>query len=225
MERKEIKRIFYRDGYRLANEYLEQGVTPGNLRDAIVQLYVVVDGLLESFLQRLASDGVPADCKKGCSWCCQQQVFAVSHEFLYLQEYVHRNLSQVVRDRILARAREKVMLTMNKSIEEQQKIRAACPFLEEGSCLVYEARPMTCRIYLSASELSCKREHDHPGNQKNIPDLYEFPLLAGRMLNEGFVAYLKQSGLPSSELPMEQGYSSMLTLGQTMKNWIEEIKT
>ena len=152
-------------------------------------------------------------------------MFAVSHEFLYLQEYVHRNLSQVVRDRILARAREKVMLTMNKSIEEQQKIRAACPFLEEGSCLVYEARPMTCRIYLSASELSCKREHDHPGNQKNIPDLYEFPLLAGRMLNEGFVAYLKQSGLPSSELPMEQGYSSMLTLGQTMKNWIEEIKT
>ena len=69
---------------------------------------------------------------------------------------------------------------------------------------------------------SCKREYNQPGNQKSIPELYEFPLIAGRMLNEGFVAYLKQSGFHTSELPVEQGYSSMVTLGQTMGVWIEE---
>ena len=84
---------------------------------------------------------------------------------------------------------------------------------------------MACRIYLSSSLRSCKREHDQPGNQESISDLFEFPLLAGRMLNEGFVAYLKQSGLPSSELPIEQGYSSMLSMGQTMEDWIEGSST
>jgi hypothetical protein len=112
------------------------------------------------------------------------------------------------------------MLTVNRTLEEQFKVRAACPLLEEGSCLAYEARPMACRIYLSSSASSCKKEHNRPGNEKIIPELYEFPLLAGRMLNEGFVAYLKQVGIQSSELQVEQGYSSMVTMGQTMEAWI-----
>jgi len=221
MELKEIRRIFYRDGYRLAHEHLGQDLNAVNLRSAIAQLYQAVDDLLSSFVDRSIIDGEPPVCKKACAWCCYQEVFAVTHEFLYLQEYVYRNLSQELRDRILAKAREKVMLSMNKSVEEQRKIRFACPFLEGDSCLVYKVRPMACRIYLSSSLRSCKREYDQPGNQKNIPELFEFPLLAGRMLNEGFVAYLKQSGLASSELPIEQGYSTMLTLGQTMEAWID----
>jgi Fe-S-cluster containining protein len=225
MERKEIKRIFYRDGYRLAHEHLDQGITAANLKKAITQLYQAVDKLLESFLDRSVQEGTPTDCKEGCAWCCHQSVFAVTHEFLFLQDYAQQNLSEEVREHILARAREKVMLSMNKPLDEQLKIRAACPFLDEGSCLAYEARPMACRIYLSSSLRSCKREHDQPGNQESISDLFEFPLLAGRMLNEGFVAYLKQSGLPSSELPIEQGYSSMLSMGQTMEDWIEGSST
>lgn len=112
---------------------------------------------------------------------------------------------------------------MDKSLEDQLKIRVACPFLKDGSCKVYEARPMGCRIYLSSSARSCKQEFDQPGNQKSIPELYEFPLIAGRMLNEGFVAYQKQVGLQSSELPVEQGYSSLVTFGQTMESWIGQI--
>ena len=114
------------------------------------------------------------------------------------------------------------MLTLNLPVEEQLKVRAACPFLKEGRCMVYEARPMACRIYLSSSEPSCKKEHDRPANGKNMPELFEFPLFAGRMLNEGFVAYLKQVGIKSSELPVEQGYSSMVTMGQTMEDWFSE---
>lgn len=221
MDRKEIGRIFYRDGYRLAHQHLDQEITAANLKMAIGQLYQVVDELLEAFLQRSAAEEAPADCKKGCAWCCHQEVFAVTHEILYLHDYTQHKLSEKQREGILERAGEKVMLTLNKSLEEQLKVRSACPFLEAGSCMVYEARPMACRIYLSSSVQSCKREHDQPGNRKSIPELYEFPLNAGRMLNEGFVAYLKQSGFQTSELPVEQGYSSMVTMGQTMEEWIE----
>jgi Fe-S-cluster containining protein len=220
MELREIRRIFYRDGYRLAHQYLDKELTAANIKLAIAQLYQSVDELLESFLERSATEGTPADCKKGCAWCCHQEVFAVTHEFLFLQDFAKRNLAEKEREGILLRSREKVMLTMDKPVEKQLRVRHACPFLSEGSCMVYEARPMACRIYLSSSVASCKREHDQPGNKKNIPELFEFPLIAGRMLNEGFVAYLKQAGLRTSELPLEQGYSSMATMGQTMEDWV-----
>lgn len=220
MDSKEIRRIFYRDGYRLAHAHLDEELSIANLKGAIKELFQAVDDLLGSFLERSAADGTPADCKKACSWCCCQEVFAVTHEFLYLKEYVQQHLSGRQREDVLERARKKVMLTMNLPVEEQLKLRVACPFLEEGTCMIYEARPMACRIYISSSLASCKRDYDMPGNGKIKPELFEFPLLAGRMLNEGFVAYLKQVGIQSSELPVEQGYSSMMTMGQTMEDWI-----
>jgi len=220
MDQKEIGRIFYRDGYRLALHHLEKELSTSNLEAAIGELYQAVDELLEAFLQRSAMEGKASDCKQGCTWCCHQEVFVLSHEFLYLNEYVNEHLSGETRTHILGKAREKVMLTMNKSVEEQLKIRAACPFLESGSCLAYKARPMACRIYLSSSARSCKEEHDHPYNKQHHPDLFEFPLQVGRMLNEGFVAGLKQMGLQVAELPIEQGYSSLVTLGQTMDDWV-----
>ena len=221
MDQKEIDRIFYRDGYRMAGRYLEAELSSVQMEEAIRALYAAMDELLEAFLQRAGAEGQAVECKKGCAWCCHQEVFAVTHEFLYLSEYVQKKLSPEKQQRILNRAREKVGQSMNKSVEEQLLIRVACPFLDSGSCQVYDARPMSCRIYLSASAASCKKEHDQSGKLRSFPGLFDFPLRAGRMMNEGFVAYLKQSGLQESELPIEQGYSSMVTMGQTMKEWIK----
>jgi Fe-S-cluster containining protein len=221
MDQKEIKRIFYRDGYRLAQDNLGKEVTASNLRRAIDQLFRAVDELLASFLERSSVEGVPADCKKGCRWCCYQEVYAVTHEFLYLHDYILHNFPDKKRADILVRAGEKIKRTMNRQVEEQLKVRYACPFLQHSNCLVYRARPMACRIYLSSSVHSCKRDHDQPANRSNIPELYEFPLLAGRMFNEGFVAYLKLLGLRTSELPLEQGYASVVRLDQTMEEWID----
>lgn len=221
MDQKEIDRIFYRDGYRLAHRYLDQELSAVQLGEAIRALYAAIDELLEAFLQRAGAEGQPVSCKKGCAWCCHQEVFAVTHEFLYLNEFVEKHMTVAEQNAVLERAREKVKISMNKSVEEQLKIRSACPFLESGSCMVYEARPMACRIYLSASESSCRKEHDQPSDRRNFPGLFEFPLQAGRMMNEGFVAWLKQAGLQESELPIEQGYSSMVTLGQRMNEWLQ----
>jgi Fe-S-cluster containining protein len=217
---KEIGRVFYRDGFRLANSHLEPGVSPANLRKAIHGLYEAVDGLLEAFLKRSLAEGKPAECRKGCAWCCHQTVLAVTHELLLLREHVQQNFSVEKQAIFTDRAREKSLLTLNKTLEAQLKLRSPCPFLENGSCAVYDVRPMACRIYLSASAGACMKEHNEPDNRDHFPDLFEFPLQAGRMLNEGFVACLKQLGLASVEIPVEQGYSSIVTLGQTIDSWI-----
>ena len=220
MDYKEIGRIFYRDGYRLAHQHLEGGVTVPGLKSAVQNLYQAIDELLDAFLQRSAVEGNPAECKKGCAWCCHQEVFAITHELLYLRDHILGSISERQQGEFIDQARKKSLLTLNKPLEEQLLVRAPCPFLSEGSCTVYVARPMACRIYLSSSLPACRKEHDEPGNRKHIPGLFEFPLTAGRMLNEGFVAYLKQNGVTSNELPLEQGYASVVTLGQSFEQWI-----
>jgi hypothetical protein len=123
-------------------------------------------------------------------------------------------------DIFLEGARRKSLETEGKSLGEQLRTRIACPFLEDGACAVYVARPMACRIYLSSSLSACRKDHDGPGDEKHFPELFEFPLRAGRMLNEGFVAYLKQSAVATTEMLLEQGYASMMTLGQTFGSWL-----
>ena len=220
MDSKEIRKIFYRDGYRLAQQHLESALSVAGLKRTVGAAYGAMDGLLEAFLKRSETEGRPAACRRGCAWCCHQAVFAVTHEQLYLKEYVQNHLPEEERSRILDRAREKSLLTLNRELEEQLKVRSACPFLREDNCSVYPARPMACRIYLSWSEKACRREHGQPGNKRYITELFEFPLTAGRMLNEGLVAYLKQRGMPSTELPLEQGYASVVTLDQSFASWI-----
>lgn len=220
MDQKEIGKIFYRDGYRLANVHLADGVRADKLRAAIKAMYDAVDGLLVAFLHRAMEDGKPAECKNACAFCCYQPVFAVTHELLYLKDFVSKQLSPDKAQLFADRSREKSLLTLNKSPEEQQGITHPCPFLEHDSCLVYEARPMACRIYLSSSVKSCKRSFEKQERGNDKPELYEFPLNAGRMLNEGFVSGLRQLGLESAELPLEQGYASVLTLGQDFQAWI-----
>ncbi len=221
MDQKEIRKIFYRDGFRLAMKHLEEGLFPERLKAAIAAMYKAMDGLLESFLDRVAEDGKPSDCKKGCALCCYQSVFAVTHEVLYLEESIRRNKSAEEAKRYLEKARAKSLLTLNKSPEELSRVRHACPFLEADICNVYQARPMACRIYLSSSVKSCKKEDLQQSRGSQKPELYEFPLQAGRMFNEGFVAYLKQRGLESSELLLEQSYASILTLDQNFTSWLD----
>ncbi|MCP4310224.1 MAG: YkgJ family cysteine cluster protein [Bacteroidetes bacterium] len=220
MNQKEIGKIFYQDGYRLANQYLAEEVSVDNLKHAIKAMYEAVDGLLEAFLKRAAGEGNPVACKNGCAFCCHQPVFAITHEILYLKDFIRQDILRDKQDGFIERSREKSLLTLNKNLEEQQKIKFACPFLENSSCQVYEARPMACRIYLSSSVRSCEKDYEDSGKLQDRPELFEFPLQAGRMLNEGFVSCLKQLGLQSTELALEQGYASIVTLDQDFESWI-----
>jgi Fe-S-cluster containining protein len=151
-------------------------------------------------------------------------VFAVTHELFYLQQYIRDQLSPERAGIFADRARFRSDITLGLSPAEQLKVKSPCPFLDDGACQVYPARPMACRIYLSSSAAECRKEFEDPRNEAIIPPLFEFPLRAGRMLNEGFVAYLRERGLPVSELPLEQAYKSMISLELTAEKWISKAR-
>ena len=99
-----------------------------------------------------------------------------------------------------------------------------CPFLEEGACLIYHARPMACRIYLSSDEGSCRQQFDRPDDPTIMARLYEFPLRAGRLVNEGIRKALAETGIVTSEWLMESLLVQVFENSERLAGWINDYK-
>lgn len=203
-------RMFYSEGYQLAQGAISKGLTESGLFEAIRTLYQSIDSVIESLLSLARKQNIQVDCGKGCEWCCHQAVFANSYEMHYLSAHIKTNFAE-----------EDINLTMQKSVEKRSKtstlnddevlkFKSPCPLLADGACSAYPARPMACRIYLSTSLPSCLKFFNDPDDENGFPELMDFPLRAGRMMNEGFSAALKEAGIATTEFRMEDGLSIAL---------------
>ena len=198
-------KAFYSDGYKIGMEAIDRGFTEEAIRSASEKLYRNIDNLNDVLLKYANKQETKVYCRKGCFWCCYQPVFALSHEILYLKEFISSAFTEAEKYEILIRAQEKEKKVGNLPEEEMLNSKYACPLLKDGICTAYEARPMSCRIYLSLDLRSCKDFYLNPKTMSGFPRILEFPLQAGRMMNEGFKAALKQSGRNSQEFRIEEG--------------------
>jgi Fe-S-cluster containining protein len=206
-------KAFYSDGFKIGMNVVEQSFTRESILAATRELYQNIDGLIEPLLGFAEKQGSPAQCAKGCAWCCYQPVYALTNEVLFLHEFVESKFDEQKKAEIYRKADEKNILLKGLPKEVLQNAKHPCPLLTDGACSAYEARPMACRIYLSMSVGSCKNFYSDPSNPSSIPELMDFPLKAGRMMNEGFKAALKQLGRISEEFRIEEGLLRFRELG------------
>ena len=74
-------------------------------------------------------------CRKGCHNCCLNPTINVFQpEVERIHQYIHEELDEDKKNKILA------------SIKKNEDF-VPCPFLIEGECGIYLARPITCRIF------------------------------------------------------------------------------
>jgi len=210
----ENDRIFYSDGYRLAQSAIEKGLTNETLFSAIESLYDAIDGLNDSIISLAERQNIQVACFKGCHWCCHQAVFANSYELHYLSEQIKKDFTSEELTGVITKTEAKYLITSELSDEEILKYKAPCPLLKDGVCSCYASRPMACRIYLSTKLETCLEFYRHPENESNYPALIDLPLRAGRMLNEGFSAALKEYGIETSEFRIEDGLRIVLKNNQ-----------
>ena len=210
----ENDRILYSDGYRLAQTAIEQGLTNATLFLAIELLYTAIDGLNDSIVALAERQNIGVACKKGCHWCCHQAVYANSYELHFLSEKIKTRFSTEIISKWIKAAEAKSNTTTKMNEEEISKYKSPCPLLEDGACSVYDARPMACRIYLSTKLETCLEFYHHPENELNYPALIDFPLRAGRMMNEGFRAALKGNAIETAEFRLEEGLKIVLKNNQ-----------
>jgi Fe-S-cluster containining protein len=135
--------------------------------------------------------------------------------------YINKNLSKNDRAGIYDRAINKDHITKHMKVQEFLSYKAPCPLLKNGICMVYEVRPMACRTYLSSSSTGCKTEYDHPKEIDIFPDLYEFPIRAGRMINEGISAYLIENQISPTEWLIESSLHTAMTDDRAFERWLK----
>jgi Fe-S-cluster containining protein len=203
--RSEYEQLFYNDGYQLGKEAAKNDYSEANLFRAMEQLYQAIDQLIDSLALMAQKQDQPIHCKKGCSYCCHQAVFANSYELHYLGNFIQKQFDSTGIRQIKEKAGAKNEVTSNLDEKSVLNHKSPCPLLKDGTCSVYTARPMACRIYLSTRVSTCIEFYQNPSNEENYPALLEFPLMAGRMMNEGFMAALKEAGIEIAEFRLEKG--------------------
>lgn len=204
----EYEKAFYKDGYHLMASCWDEADPTESIHKALTEAYKLIDGFIEELLAHSKQSKKEVECKKGCAWCCHQAVYAGDHELTYIKRYIRDSLPETAQEEIIARAKKKYNITQNLTAVELQKSSHPCPLLVDKACSVYEARPMACRIYLSFNEQSCLLKYKNKQSPNDYPQLMEFPLKAGRMLNEGIISFLKINKIQVQELRLEEGFIS-----------------
>lgn len=199
-----FEKAFYSDGYKLGMKAVQSGLTKESLFSAIEELYAGINTLCDSLETYASEQGTPVNCKNGCEWCCHQPIFALSYEMEYLNNFIKTYFDDKLQSEIKSRADSKN--NKLKALKESDLLNSKfpCPLLQNGSCIAYDARPMACRIYLSTNVSTCLDFYRNPENEKSIPALLDFPMRAGRMMNEGFKAAIKTGGLETLEFRIEE---------------------
>lgn len=212
----EIDFAFFADGKRIAAEAFESGINKRNLLIMSIRLYQALDQFLDAF----EAQGQVIDCKKGCAWCCSNAVMVLPHEMFLLKEYLLQKTDPKSLAPVLEKMRQKDEKTSAMRSQDFLHHKTPCALLDsEGACSVYEVRPMACRIYLSKNVNSCLYEFNHSKDMSAWAQLYDIPLRAGRMLNEGACAWMIEHGLTSYEWLFESVFMKIWNNPKGFEEW------
>lgn len=108
-------------------------------------------------------------CRKGCAWCCYQNVRASAAEVFYLARWMRAHLPAEELLALTAHAKETA--TRLRGRPQAERARIACALLDAatGACRVHDARPLRCRGMLSVSAQTCQRAVEYPDQDRFEP--------------------------------------------------------
>jgi Fe-S-cluster containining protein len=145
-------------------------------------------------ITRSYSDLMP--CKLGCDDCCHVYYELSFIEAFYISGMFNDKISGRLRERAIIRAQEaeplfhdaQVMLgTLGRAasdlgesevIDAAARLRIRCPLLEDKRCILYEDRPITCRLYgcpqkVGNRVVTCPRSRFQEGTAYSTIDVNE----------------------------------------------------
>jgi Fe-S-cluster containining protein len=148
-------------------------------RAMLPALRAVTEASVRHAVAQVEASGKHVSCKAGCGACCDQlaPVGAVeAHMIADLVEAMPEPRRSAVKARFaeaekrLAAWPHRALLDNVDSVHGEAKYQlgldyfrlgVTCPFLEDGSCSIYEHRPLVCREYLVTSPAAhCARQGD-----------------------------------------------------------------
>lgn len=96
-------------------------------------------------------------CSQGCSFCCSSHITAMPHEVLFIAEALKSILTKKELKAFWGEIKKLTAGYAEKGFRNfALEYFSPCPFLKEGSCVIYDIRPLTCRNWVSQDLDACK---------------------------------------------------------------------
>jgi Fe-S-cluster containining protein len=133
-------------------------------------------------------------CRAGCTWCCHFSVDVRAVEVFRILDYVERTLPDDEKTRIYAEVRANSEALKEMDEIERMRRNVKCPFLSQGRCTIYSARPQTCRNYHATDVAGCQQSFEDPDNLEIDPEFAPLVYQAGGAHVDAFSAALRDEG-------------------------------
>ena len=132
-------------------------------------------------------------CRAGCTWCCYFTVDVRAAEVFRILDFVEQSFSPEEKARVYAEVRANVAL---RNLGEGERVtrNVKCPFLNEGRCTTYAARPQSCRNYHATNVAGCRQSYEEPENLDIDPDFAPGVYQAGGAHVEAVSAAMREAG-------------------------------
>ncbi|TAK94794.1 MAG: YkgJ family cysteine cluster protein [Aquabacterium sp.] len=164
--------------------------------------------------------GLPElDCHKGCATCCTLRVTATAPEVFMLARFIQAvapGLAQHginLRDQV-AKANG---ATCGHGEHERVALRQRCPFIAQGTCVIYQVRPLACRGLASYDRKACAQAAS--GKIDQIP--YSEPHMRVRSLVQNALqSAMRDGGLPWANYELNQALLMALDDDTLEARWL-----
>jgi Fe-S-cluster containining protein len=172
-------------------------------------------------------DGHRVACRSGCTYCCMFPVAASAPEVLAIAAFVRERFDGGRQTALNARVEANIAATGGMDMDQRDRVRLDCPFLEAGKCSVYEVRPIACRGVSSYSVEDCREDYEHPGTGVDVHTNGLRELVFGA-IREGLAVACKSASVDHRLLELARAYklaSEDSTLAETWRSRPEAFET
>ncbi len=133
-------------------------------------------------------------CRAGCSWCCYFTVDVRAVEVFRILDVVEQSFTAEEKARVYQEVRANSALLEKLDEDARVTRNLKCPFLSEGRCTIYSARPQSCRNYHATNVAGCQQSYEEPDNLDIDPDFAPYVYQAGGAHVEAFSAAMRDAG-------------------------------
>ena len=133
-------------------------------------------------------------CRSGCTWCCYFTVDVRAAEVFRILDFVQQSFTPEEKARVYGEVRANSVVLRKLGEGERVTRNVKCPFLNEGRCTAYAARPQSCRNYHATNVAGCRQSYEEPENLDIDPDFAPGVYQAGGAHVEAVSAAMREAG-------------------------------
>ena len=149
-------------------------------------------------------------CRAGCTWCCYFTVDVRAAEIFRILDFVEQSFTLEEKARVFAEVRAN-SVAIRRLGGERVTRNVKCPFLREGRCSIYAARPQSCRNYHATNVAGCRQSYEEPENLDIDPDFAPGVYQAGGAHVEAVSTAMHDAGYDANAYELNCGIDAALS--------------